>query len=386
LLVTLLLFMASDASRRGYRHLLEEFWDQRSAHGVPLKSDVPVSAAAFCQAREKLPVEYLRHLLHRVADTTRSAFPNAGTWRGRRLFAVDGCKINLRRSDELFRAFGAQPGAHTPQALVSSLTDIVRRSPVDVLVAPYASSERDLLLRHLDHLEAGDVLVADRGYPSFEVIQELAARGIDFVIRVPASHGFKAVDDFLESGGDDYRIRLEPPADARAGSQAIEVRAVRFESKDGPMVCLTSLRRASFSRSEIGEVYRKRWEVEELFKVVRSDYLDQRQFHSKTAHGVRQEIVTVMLYVAITRHLMAAAAELEDLPAHVVSPKAGVLALAAYLTRIFVTGHRSRSEALLLRLLQRIARTRDKRRPGRSFPRRSFKPTPKWTATGRKGA
>ena len=57
LLVVLLLFMVGDGHRRGYRHILDAFWDQCASHGVPLPTEKPVSASAFSQARGKLPDE-----------------------------------------------------------------------------------------------------------------------------------------------------------------------------------------------------------------------------------------------------------------------------------------------------------------------------------------
>lgn len=95
--------------------------------------------------------------------------------------------------------------------LVSTLFDVVAKVPRDIVAGPYASSERSHLLEMLDRLRRGDVLVLDRGYPSFEVICALTDRGIDFAVRVPSRCSFKGVDDFMQSGGTDYRILLLPP-------------------------------------------------------------------------------------------------------------------------------------------------------------------------------
>ena len=86
----------------------------------------------------------------------------------------------------------------------------------------------------------------------------------------------------------------------------------------------------------------------------------------------------------IARFLMAAAAEHADARYRELSVKSAVLGLTAYITRICLEDPKS-AAAWLPRLLARIARTRDKRRPGRSFPRRSFKPWPKWGPSGRRG-
>jgi hypothetical protein len=147
-----------------------------------------------------------------------------------------------------------------------------------------------MLLDHLDVLRPGDVLVLDRGYPSHEVLRILLDNGIDFLVRVPAAHSFEAITDFRASGGDDYRVMIPPAKDARRGEEAIELRAVKLTNPKGEdSFYLTSLRRAHFTRVQIAELYRLRWQAEELFKLEKSVYLDQRQFHAKSALGVRQE-------------------------------------------------------------------------------------------------
>ena len=54
LLVTLLIYMVADGNRRGYRHLLDGFWDEARSHGLELPTEKPISAASFCTARHKI--------------------------------------------------------------------------------------------------------------------------------------------------------------------------------------------------------------------------------------------------------------------------------------------------------------------------------------------
>ena len=148
---------------------------------------------------------------------------------------------------------------------------------------------------------------------------------------------------------------------------------------------LTSLRRTHVSRAQIAALYRLRWQAEELFKLEKSAYFDQHQFHGKSALCVRQEILAQAIYVVVARFLLAAAAEHVGARYHDLSVKSAVFALAAYLTRLCLDDP-DRAVYCLPRLLERVARTRDKRRPGRSCPRRSFKPGPRWGPSGRRGA
>ena len=381
LVVTLLLYMVGDANRRGYSQLLEAFWDECADHGLQLPVDEPVSAAAFCQARAKISTDMLRCALRELSSRFEESFREHARWSGRRVFAVDGSKLNLQRSAELDTSFGRQEQGYCPQATVSLLLNVCSRVASDVVIDKYAACERSLLLEHLEYLQPGDILVLDRGYPSHTVLRALVARGIDFLVRVPATSSFGAVNEFLESGGDDRRVVVRQP-NRPANLRPLEVRAVRLTNAKGEVsVYLTSLRRAQFSRQKIRELYRMRWEAEEFFKTAKADYFSQRQFHARGAHGVRQEILAQVLFAAIARFLLAIAAR-EASVSHDLSMKAGVLATAHYLTRILLGD----LVPCLPRMIARLARAPRVPRPGRSFPRRSFKPRSKWSPRGRAGA
>ena len=95
LLITLLLYMVADGNRRGYRHLLDAFWDEARSYGLELPTDVPVSASAFCKAREKITNDLLRHLIHEIAESSLETTFGSQRWCGRRVFAVDGVTARL---------------------------------------------------------------------------------------------------------------------------------------------------------------------------------------------------------------------------------------------------------------------------------------------------
>ncbi len=166
----------------------------------------------------------------------------------------------------------------------------------------------------------------------------------------------------------------------------IEVRAVRGTGPNGEVhVFLTSLARSHFSAQNVRQLYRMRWEVELFFRLEKGDYLGHGQFHARTPDGVRQEVYAMLLYVALTRHLMATASVVHRRPYQEVSQKGAILATSAYLVRLMLASEPRAARDWLRRLLTRISRLVEKKRPGRSFPRRSLKPPPRWGPAGRTG-
>ena len=387
LLVTLLLFMAGDAGRRGYGQLLDEFWSEAQRAGIDLPRDEPVSAPAFCKARRKLRPELLAILLTKVCAVLAVRHEARLQWHSRRVFAVDGVRHNLQRGSELAEHFGVPHGGHCPQMLVSTLFDVIGKFPCAATIAPGSSCERQEMLKLIVHLSRGDVLVLDRGYPSFEVLQALTAAGIEFVIRVPKSGTFDAIQVFQESGGDDYRVLVHPsPEAARAGGASLNLRTVRIDvGVEEPWLLLTSLRRSDVTLSQMSQLYHLRWEIEEFYKLLKSDFFSLRQFHAKSILGVEQELRAQLLMAAIARLLMANAAAEIDVPYHDLSSKSGVLAVATSIVRLLLCDDPELRIDDHASLLHRIARRRNRRRPGRSCPRRSFKPGPRWNSKGKVG-
>ncbi len=386
LLTTLLLYMVADGNRRGYQHLLEGFWDEARSYGLELPTEEAVSAASFCAARHKITPDLLQHMLHEIAATSFETVFESQRWCGRRVFALDGTKINLQRGDDLEAAFGIPEGCYCPQVLVSVLLDVCAKAPVDVEISPFASSERDHLFEMLSSLERGDVLVLDRGYPSHDVLQTLVQEGIDFLIRVPSSHTFAAIDELRENDGDDYLFYVDPPEGSPHEWTRLILRAVRLRNPDGSeSFFLTTLRRSHFSRAQLRELYHMRWEAEEFYKLLKGPYIGQGQFRSKSPAGVRQEITALVLFLAIARVLMATAAKASGADYDSLSQKSAVLGLAAYVTRLFLFADPDSALRELQALLQRIVKKPVKPRPGRASPRVSFRPRLRWGPNGRCG-
>lgn len=136
----------------------------------------------------------------------------------------------------------------------------------------------------------------------------------------------------------------------------------------------------------LGELYHTRWEVEEFFKTLKGPYIGQGQFRSKSPSGVRQEILALMLLLAITALCSNAAAATEGVDEHSIARKPAILAVDAYVTRLFLTEGVVPAMDVLQDLLSRISRSRYKRRYGRKAPRRSLKPARRWGPAGRTGA
>jgi hypothetical protein len=409
LLLTLLLLLVSPRGKRGYVLLLDLLW-REGGETSALPTESPVSAAALCKARKKIDPEGIRELVRVAGAEALARRAEAWSWRGLRVFGVDGSRLSTQRSVDLREKCGLPQGGHNPQVQISVLYSLVGDMPLDISVGPYADSERRQLREHLELLRAQDVVVLDRGYPSFALFLELAALDLHFAIRVATSSTFPAVVRFARGTDDDADIEIAPSRDYRlehpgVALSPVTVRAVRFWDREGqPVVILTTLSRERFSREDIAELYHLRWGVEEHFKLVKASYFGETQPHAKSFDGVKQEIYAKALYMVITRGIIAQSEETHGDPelvehrthATVLGPvfapptrpnvKGAVHAVADTLIGLLLDDDVATLTDLVCRLAAEIHRNRVKIRPGRSYPRVSFAPPrSQWTATGKRG-
>jgi hypothetical protein len=265
---------------------------------------------------------------------------------------------------------------------VGALYHPVLKSVVDLVVGPYQASERGLLRRTLHRLRPGDLVLLDRAYPSYDLLRELQDRGVFFIVRCP--NIFSPVTQALEKGARDRRVTIPPTrrsADRNAAPLNLRL-VVRREGHEEPWMLLTNLPE-KYSGRDVEEGYRLRWSVEEFYKLIQGEYLGQRQFHAKTVNGVLQEVYALALYASLSRWIMLRAAVQEGVPYEHLSQKGGFLSVQDFLTRLLLAPSVQRFTRWLVRLVQRIARALDPPRPGRSFPRRSYRPRSCWGPSGR---
>ncbi len=259
-----------------------------------------VTKGAFSQARLKLKPEAFVELNASVVNTFYEGAPWLA-WCGFRLLAVDGSRLVLPNHPSVVEEFGQHhfgPNADSPRSLAvcSMLYDPLNLLTLDARLAPYSSSERDLLNQHLAHVKEGDLLLLDRGYPSIALLFLLTAKRIQFCVRMKEDW-WLSVKAFKESGEQEEIVEFALPAKDKKLlkdypdfiDDTVGCRLVRVELPNGEVEILcTSLLDPSFTRNDIEELYHLRWKEEEGYKLLKSR-IEVENFSGKTSIAVKQD-------------------------------------------------------------------------------------------------
>jgi len=260
-----------------------------------------VTKGAFTQARAKLnPWAFTR--LNEVAVNTFYDEAEYYVWHQMRLLAVDGTRMVLPNHPSVIEEFGVHkfgPKAESARSLAmgSLLYDPLNMLTIDSQIAPYASSERDLLMKHLDKVNSGDMLLLDRGYPCFWLLFMLKARGIEFCVRLKDNWWLK-VKDFTNSSDKERIVTFSLPKKDRAKLKdyphlqdtEITCRLIKVELENGEkeILCTSLTDSEAYPHSDFEQLYHYRWNEEEAYKLLKNR-VEIENFSGKTARAVKQD-------------------------------------------------------------------------------------------------
>lgn len=226
-----------------------------------------VSDRALAKARSKLHVPALWALNERLITAVQSQ-DGLHLFKGRRLVCADGTVLSPAQRACLRTRSLAAP---VQRALGLYLPG--NELMLHVGLGLQAEGERQMLVDQLHRLRAGDVLILDRGFPASWLVQALAQRGIDWIIRCDSASSWGAARSFLRSGQTQAWSWLSP-SDAQQtcawelqGPACMRTRLVRHVSSTGCIrVLATSLSEHLASVAELADLYHGRWRIEEAFK------------------------------------------------------------------------------------------------------------------------
>lgn len=260
-----------------------------------------VTKGAFSKARQLLsPYAFIR--LNEIA--VESFYENASynTWLGHRLLSCDGSRLLLPNDPSVIKEFGQHsfgPNADSlrSMALCSTLYDPLNLITIDAQIDKYSSSERDLLIRHLDKTKAGDLLLLDRGYPCIWLLYLLVAKKVDFCVRMK-DNWWLEVNDFVKSNDNERIVEFTlPKKDYKKLTgyenfigKPIKCRLIKvlLETGETEILCTSLLDPIKYKTEGFGLLYNLRWNHEESYKLLKIR-AELENFSGKKAITVRQD-------------------------------------------------------------------------------------------------
>jgi hypothetical protein len=310
-----------------------------------------VTAAAYCTAKGRLPLEAVSQMSRRVCDAAERSAGVQHQWLGHDTWHLDGSTTSMPDTPQLQKEFG-QPtgqakGCGFPMAHILCLFGAVTGLIRDLIISPLYT--HDLSQTPLIHpsLRAGAVVIADAAFGSFF---HLAALSAGSVFGVFPSHqkrivSFRPHRSFNQPGNKplkgrptsrwlkglghlDQLVEYFKPAtrpdwmsqeEYDAAPASLIVREIRRKVRVNPwrsqvvVIVTTLLDARKYPADEVVALSKQRWNVEVNLRHLKTT-MGMEVLRCQTVEGVKKELWAFTLIYNLARVIMMEAAERQSVP------------------------------------------------------------------------
>jgi Transposase DDE domain len=333
--------------------LLQILHGNTACSHLPHLSGLQFTAAAYCQARTRLPIRFFDLLLERFSSAVQPCLASESRWHGHRLFLVDGSGCSMPDTPALQAAFGQsteqRSGCGFPVAHLLGLFHAGTGILLKLVIAPLLTHDLAHVQAVHPSLQKGDVLVADRGLCSYAHLALLVQAGVHAVLRVwprqivdftpgrpfvmpgvrrtPAVKGLPRSRWLQTLGVHDQLVTWFKPKTCpswltrealAALPEALMLREVRYHLgmpgfRTRQITLVTTLLDAKvYGVADLAELYRLRWQVETLLAHLKTT-MQMDVLHCKTVAGVLKELTVFALVYNLVRMVMRQSATLQHI-------------------------------------------------------------------------
>ena len=361
------------------------------AHRIS-RGQSPCSAetGAYCQARKRLTEKFFSDIARQTGQALEANVDAQWLWKRRRVHVYDGSSASMPDTPENQAAY-PQPntqkrGLGFPLARIGVVFSLACGAVLDLGICRYAGkgqSELGMLRTLWNLFLPGDVLLADRLMCTWTEMVMLKQRGVDCVCRL-TSHRTADFRRGKRLGAGDHIVKWLKPTKPRSIDRktydllpeflmirethvCVEQAGFRTRSL---VVATTLLDAEEFSKDDLAQVYRARWNAElDLRSLKRTMQMDV--LRCKTPELVRKEIWTHVLAYNLIRTIMAQAASKHGIEPRSISFKGAIQTLEALQPVIALQGEHDSVCRMKVyqQLLDAIAVHRVADRPDRFEPR-----------------
>jgi len=260
--------------------------------------------SAFVQYRNKIKPEAFKYLSDNlIQEFYTDNDESIKIWNGFRLLSVDGSRLNLPDTKELEESYGTtknQSQVKIVQARTSVLYDVLNKFVIDGCLSPLSTGEGVLALNHLAFSKVGDLIIYDRGYPSFNLVYEHLEKGIELLIRVKNDFS-NIIRKFYESNLNSDIVKIYPGQNSKLSDKPYskntfrEVRLVKVELPSGEIeILMTSLLDSErYPNSIFKDLYFLRWGVETFYDELKNK-IKTECFSGYSKHSILQDFYAAL--------------------------------------------------------------------------------------------
>lgn len=276
------------------------------------------TTSAFVQQRDKIFPEAFKTIFNSFTNS----LDKPKKYKGYRLLAADGTCLSIAynpKDEKTYIPNGNVKGFNNLH--MNAIFDLSNKIWVDAFIQNgREKAESKGLISMVKNLSADEktIIIADRGYENYNVIEYIKQSGMNFLIRIKdvnsngisSSLNLPKEDVFdkeicllltrrntneIKANRDKYKFMPKTqnfdfllPEDK--GTYPMNFRIVRFPiGENSYEVLITNIDKSEFSTDDLKEIYHMRWGIETAFRELKYT-IGLTSFHSKKVEYIKQEI------------------------------------------------------------------------------------------------
>ena len=239
---------------------------------------------------------YARYKSELSSDSRKRQVPS---WLNR-LQIIDSTTISLF-SNLIFKGVGRHPKTGKKKGGIKVHTNIHANEGVPSDIRFTSAANNDSFMLKPTNYNDGDIIALDRAYIDYSKFEELTKRGVIYVTKMKRNLIYEVLSDKMYMnpyGLMEYRVqvvefkkRTKDGDDIRHKARIVTYVDIR---KTKPKIISLLTNDMDMNVEDIIAIYRKRWEIELLFKQLKQNF-PLRYFYGESANAIKIQIWTTLI-------------------------------------------------------------------------------------------
>ena len=337
-------------------------------------------SGVLSDARKRLPLTVWKELHAWMIREIEKENDEQDRWRGHRMIGLDGTFVSMNDEPGLAEHFGRWKGKHGmsrfPHARVVVAFNLKSLVNIGHEASRCQASEKELGLKVMKRLGAGDVAVFDRLYAGANLYAEYQRSGVEFIGRAHACLRverakvrkiFTSGDRIVELPMEAHCLRKDPSLPKTIVVRMIQATAKIEGRRENFWVATSLLDPSKYPATEVVSWQKRRWKIETLIEEMKV-WLGADILRSRSTDGIHKEIHARVIGLNMIHWLILKAASKYCQEPDRLSVSSALRLVASYSLKMS-TAPACQLPLLYAQMLERIATAKVIYRPNRLEPR-----------------
>ena len=239
---------------------------------------------------------YVRYKGELSSDSRKRQIPS---WLNR-LQIIDSTTISLF-SNLLFKGVGRHPKCGKKKGGIKVHTNIHANEGVPSDIRFTSAATNDSFMLKPTNYSDGDIIAMDRAYIDYSKFEDLTNRGVVYVTKMKKNLVYEVLSDTMYMAPEglmehrvqivEFKKRVKDGEDVRHKARIITYADLK---KKKPKLISLLTNDMEMEEEEIIAIYRKRWEIELLFKQLKQNF-PLRYFYGESSNAIKIQIWVTLI-------------------------------------------------------------------------------------------